>query len=49
MRDKRHPKLEKIGCYFQGEKRGFEFFKKYNVKNNDVFIYKDGILWRVRR
>jgi len=48
IKDKRHPELARVGCYFYTSfKSGFEFFDKQLIKNGDVFIYKDGILWRV--
>jgi len=49
----RTPILEKIGYYFlQGSRgeRSFKFFvSKGQLKNNDVFIYNKGILWRLKR
>jgi hypothetical protein len=50
--DSRHPSLDKVGCYFKngtGE-NGFHFFSKNeSIMDNDVFIYNEGILWRVKR
>jgi hypothetical protein len=53
MKDKRTPILEKIGCYTycmathpQG---GFTFFEKINLRDNDVLIYNEGILFRLKR
>lgn len=49
MLDKRKPKLEKIGCYFQsGDDSEFHYFEKATVKDGDVFIYNKGILWKVK-
>lgn len=53
--DKRVPILEKVGCYFgcgADGNGGFSFFRNYQdmkLKDNDVFIYKEGILWRLKR
>jgi hypothetical protein len=56
MIDKRTPKLEKVGCYhWQGDGTdGFHFFERNpnvesRVKNGDVFIYNEGILWKVKK
>lgn len=51
MTDNRKPVLEKIGCYFaEGTgKEGFVFFSKQKIANGDVFIYNEGILWRLKK
>ena len=50
--DGREPVLKKVACYFargNGD-YGFSFFervKKERVRNGDVFIYNEGILWKI--
>ena len=47
---KRTPKFEKLGCYFaRSEEKGFHFFKGKDAQSGDAYIFKDGILWRLRR
>ncbi len=49
--DQRYPRLEKIGCFYSvSDKKGFNFFDKdTTIKDNDVFIYNKGILWRLEK
>ncbi len=51
MSDKRKPILEKVGCYFATgqNKSGFEFFKIIKVSDGDIFIFKQGILWKLEQ
>ena len=51
MSDKRKPILEKVACYYANGKgdSGFEFFKKLKVLDNDIFVYKEGILWKLKQ
>jgi len=46
---KRYPDLTAVGCFFQhGKNKGIDFFSEdIVIKNGDVFIYKDGVIWRV--
>jgi len=48
---KRKPKFEKAGCFFrQGDgQRGFHLFNEFAVKDNDIFVYNKGILWKLRQ
>ena len=46
--DKRIPKLEKIGCFSSSEEGGFSFFNRVQLKDNDVFVYRKGVLWRLK-
>ena len=50
-KDKRIPKLKKVGVhylrYFPSKSTGFEFFDDVEVKDNNVFIYNKGILWKL--
>ena len=48
---KRKPKFEKAGCFFrQGDgQRGFHLFNGFDVKDNDIFVYNKGILWKLRQ
>jgi len=49
MKDKREPKLKKIGCFYQNsDETCFQFFnEKEIVKNGDLFVYNKGILFRI--
>lgn len=49
--DLRHPELERIGCLFGSSKEcGFQFFNcKFSPDNNSVFIFNQGILWKVKK
>ena len=47
-KDKRIPKLKKVGVhYLKYKSTGFELFDDVEVKDNDVFIYNEGILWKL--
>jgi len=50
-RDKREPKLKKVGCYTKGgevyKEGGFTFFEDFSLKDSDVFIYNKGILFKI--
>ena len=50
LMDKRKPKLEKVGCYVYGEdysKGGFTFFERLQLSDGDVFVYNQGVLWKL--
>ena len=46
----KRPKWEKVGCYFHtGDRKiGFEFFWGITPKEGDVFVYNEGILWKLK-
>ena len=52
MKDKREPKLKKVGCYFlKHDKHGFILFKgkaTHTIEDGTILIYNKGILWKLQ-
>lgn len=53
MKDKRTPKLEKIGVYTLCRaylpNGGFTLLENVKIKDNDLLIYNKGILFRLKK